>query len=79
MQVHGSKIATSEERVANWKILVHQWRNEPSFRDQLGHHLAFTKAETAGEVMFAGASTLTNEVFKRLSNVNRAYFGIRQQ
>jgi hypothetical protein len=22
---------------------VNQWRNEPSSRDQLGHHLAFTK------------------------------------
>jgi len=43
IQVHGSKIATSEERVANWKILVHQWRNEHSFRDELSHHLVFTK------------------------------------
>jgi integrase len=33
IQVHGSKIATSEERVANWEILVNQWRNEHSFRD----------------------------------------------
>jgi hypothetical protein len=33
IQVHGSKSATSEERVANWKILVNQWRNEHSFRD----------------------------------------------
>jgi hypothetical protein len=28
IQVHGSKIATSEERVADWKILVNQGRNE---------------------------------------------------
>jgi hypothetical protein len=35
--------------------------------------------DSAGEVMFAGASTLTNEVFKCLSNMNRAYFRIRQQ
>jgi hypothetical protein len=33
IQVHGSKIATSGERVANWKILVNQGRNEHSFRD----------------------------------------------
>jgi hypothetical protein len=33
IQVHGSKIATSEERVAHWKILVNQWRNGHSFRD----------------------------------------------
>jgi hypothetical protein len=43
IQVHGSKIATSEERVANWKILVNQWRNEHSFRDELSHYLVFTK------------------------------------
>jgi hypothetical protein len=43
IQVHGSKIATSKERVANWKILVNQWRNEHSFRDELSHHLVFTK------------------------------------
>jgi hypothetical protein len=43
IQVHGSKIATSEERVANWKILVNQWRNEHSCRDELSHHLVFTK------------------------------------
>jgi hypothetical protein len=43
IQVHGSKIATSEERVANWKILVNQWRNEHSFRHELSHHLVFTK------------------------------------
>jgi hypothetical protein len=43
IQVHGSNIATSEERVANWKILVNQWRNEHSLRDELNHHLVFTK------------------------------------
>jgi hypothetical protein len=44
-QVHGSHIATSEERVANWKILVNQWRNEHSFRNELSHHLVFTKSD----------------------------------
>jgi Rieske [2Fe-2S] domain len=29
--------------LATSKILVNQWRNEPSSRDLLGHHLAFTK------------------------------------
>jgi hypothetical protein len=40
---HGSKIATSKERVANGKILVNQWRNWHSSRDWLSHHLVFTK------------------------------------
>jgi hypothetical protein len=30
--------------VAHSKILVNEWRNEPLFRDQLGHQLAFTKS-----------------------------------
>jgi hypothetical protein len=38
------QIAMSEERVANWKTLVNQWRNERSFRDELSHHLVFTKS-----------------------------------
>jgi hypothetical protein len=29
--------------VANWKILVNQWSNDPSFRNELSHHLVFTK------------------------------------
>jgi hypothetical protein len=33
IQVHGSKIATSEEKVVDWKILINQWRNEHSLRD----------------------------------------------
>ena len=33
-EVHG--------RVVNWKILVHQWKNNHSFRDELSHHLVFT-------------------------------------
>jgi hypothetical protein len=37
------QIATSEERVANWKILVNQCRNEHSCRNWLSHHLVFTK------------------------------------
>jgi hypothetical protein len=49
IQVHGSKIATSEERVANWKILINQQSNEHSFRDELSPHLVFTKNDTAGE------------------------------
>jgi hypothetical protein len=43
IQVHGSKIAPSEERVAGWKILVNQGRNEHSLHDELSHHLVFTK------------------------------------
>ena len=54
-------------------------RYRKSFRDQLGDHLAFTKSDTAGEVIFPKTDTLTNPIFKHLSNMNRAYFGLRQQ
>jgi hypothetical protein len=43
IQVHGSNIATIKERVANWKILVNQWSNEHSLRDELSHPVVFTK------------------------------------
>ena len=43
IQVHGSKIATKEEKVADGKTLMNQWRNEHSLRDELSHHLVFTK------------------------------------
>jgi hypothetical protein len=33
IQVHGSEIATSQEMVVNWKILVNQWGSEHSFHD----------------------------------------------
>ena len=45
IQVHGSKIAPSEERVADWKILVDLWRNEHSLRDELSHRLVSTKTD----------------------------------
>jgi hypothetical protein len=45
IQVHESKIAMSEEKVADWKILVNQWRNEHLLRDELSHHLVFTKTD----------------------------------
>jgi hypothetical protein len=44
IRVHRSKIATTEARVANSKLLVNHWRNELSSRDPLGHQLAFTKS-----------------------------------
>jgi hypothetical protein len=31
--------------VVNWNILVNQWKNEHSFRDELRHHLVFTKTD----------------------------------
>jgi hypothetical protein len=40
-----SIIATSESRVTHSKILMNQWRNRASSRDQLGHQLAFTKTD----------------------------------
>jgi hypothetical protein len=43
IQVHGSNIATREEKVEDWKTLMNQWRNEHSFRDELSHHPVFTK------------------------------------
>jgi hypothetical protein len=59
IQVHGSNIATSKERVANGKILVNQWRHEHSFGDELSHHLVFTKNDTAGEVTDAREANYT--------------------
>jgi hypothetical protein len=44
IQGNQSKIAASEEKVANSKLLMNQWRNELSSRDRLGHHLVFTKS-----------------------------------
>jgi hypothetical protein len=38
-----------------------------------------TKSDTAGEVIFAGSSTLTHRVFENLPNVNHAYLRLRQQ
>ena len=58
---------------------LNQRRNEQSSPYQLGHHLAFTKSDTAGEVMFVRTSMFTNQVFKCLSRVNRACLGLRQQ
>jgi hypothetical protein len=29
----------------DWKILVNQWRNEHSLRDEPSHHLVFTKTD----------------------------------
>jgi hypothetical protein len=45
--------------MVNSKLLMNQWRNEPSSRDQLGHHLAFTKSAQEPEcghenAMFSG-------------------------
>jgi hypothetical protein len=73
IQVHGSKIAPSEERVANGKILVNQWRNEHSCRDELSHHLVFTKSDEEpgnfGELCHSGHRLLVcRTVSKRLSS-----------
>jgi hypothetical protein len=43
IQVHGSKIATSEERGTDWRILVNQGRNACALCDALSRHLVFTK------------------------------------
>ncbi len=43
IQAHGSKTTTSEERVAHRKFLVNQWSHAHAFRDELSHHLVFTK------------------------------------
>ena len=45
LQVHESNMATSEERVASWNILVHQWSNKHALRDELSHDLVFTKKD----------------------------------
>jgi hypothetical protein len=41
--------------------------------------LCVTKNDTAGEVMFAGSSTLTHRVFEDRPNVNHAYVRLRQR
>ena len=58
IQGHGSEIATSQEMVVNWKILVNQWGSEHSFHDELSHHLVFTKNDdvciaSPGSIMWA--------------------------
>jgi hypothetical protein len=35
--------------------------------------------DTAGEVLFATASTLTHQVFNGVLHMNRVYFRLRQQ
>ena len=35
----------SQRQMVSSKIRVNQWRNEPSSREQLGHHLGFTKSD----------------------------------
>jgi hypothetical protein len=79
IQGRWSKIATGESRVARSKILVNQWKNEQASRHQLGHHPAFTKNDTDGEVVFKTASMLKPQIFNSSPNMSRAYFRLRQQ
>jgi hypothetical protein len=46
---------------------------------RLGAPPVITKCDPAGEVGFAGISTLTGLVFKLVPNVNHVYFRLRQQ
>jgi hypothetical protein len=72
IQVHCSTIATREEKVANSKLLVNQWRNEPSSRDQLGHHLAFTKSAKSQNVFWQEPMQhIGDAVIRRHSNIMR--------
>src|SRR4029434_999655 len=41
--IHGREQAIAK---VEWKFLVNQWRNEHSPRDELSHHLVFTKNDT---------------------------------
>jgi len=45
IQLHRSKIAMSEWKVADWKIIINQGRNEHSLHDWLSHYLVFTKTD----------------------------------
>jgi hypothetical protein len=45
IQLHRSKIAVRERKVADWKILIIQGRNEHSLHDWLSHDLVFTKTD----------------------------------
>ena len=60
IRVNRSKFATSGEKVATSKILVNQWRNEPSCRDQLGCRRAFTKR---------GQESLSVDTIRRYSSL----------
>jgi hypothetical protein len=33
IQVHGNNISMSEEKMADWKTLMNQWRNEHFFHE----------------------------------------------
>jgi hypothetical protein len=79
IQGNGCTITLSQRQMVSSKILVNQWRNEPSSREQLGHHLGFTKSDTDGEVSFAGTHALTHLVSRLVPNVNRAYLRLRHQ
>jgi hypothetical protein len=51
IQVNRSKITMREARMVSTKLLVNQWRSEPSSHSPLGHELAFTKsADEPGNV-----------------------------
>jgi hypothetical protein len=56
---------------------------QPLLQQSLGGSLHAIRVlhnfDTAGAVSFAGMSALTNPVFRLVLNVNRAYFGLRQQ
>jgi hypothetical protein len=54
--------------VAHSKIVVNQRRNEQFPRYQLGHHLAFTNSDTAGEVPMIGL--ITDELTKRREKIS---------
>jgi hypothetical protein len=62
IQAHGSKTTTSEERVAHRKFLVNQWSHAHAFRDELSHHLVFTKTDTDGEVIFQRLARLQSRL-----------------
>jgi glucose-1-phosphate adenylyltransferase len=70
IQVHESNVATSEERVEDWQILVKQCKNEHSLRDWLSYHLGFTKHDEdpggPGHVWSMGIYVFTFEVLRGL-------------
>jgi hypothetical protein len=64
-------MATSEERVADWKILVNQGRNKHSLHDELSYHLVFTKNDEE-PTFFTSVGNETDRIQRR-NPPGRAY------
>jgi hypothetical protein len=67
-----ASVRTEADRVASVPSHLLSW-------SEMAQEGAGIKSDTAGEVIFAPASTLTHQVFNGPPNMNRAYFRLRHQ